>query len=191
MNEEEVVRLFLKNGFQVSKSALNLVSEDPEAMISNLKKINPRPFIITEQHIKRVLKNTPNKSINVGVIKKHDFSKTPVHVSDYVKELSLRYEKIKLLLLKQIRPKKLVSINKITPRTTTFSIIGLVRKKNDESVLVEDPTGEISLYFDKEMEKELKSILLDDVVAAQCQKKRERCYVKKVFLLTPNHEIFV
>jgi len=71
----------------------------------------------------------------------------------------------------------LVSINKITPRTTTFSIIGLVRKKNDESVLVEDPTGEISLYFDKEMEKELKSILLDDVVAAQCQKKRERCYV--------------
>jgi len=69
MNEEEVVRLFLKNGFQVSKSALNLVSEDPEAMISNLKKINPRPFIITEQHIKRVLKNTPNKSINVGVKK--------------------------------------------------------------------------------------------------------------------------
>ena len=93
----------------------------------------------------------------MGTINEYDFNKTSFNVNDYVKELSLRYEKIKSLLLKQITPKKLVSINKIAPRTITFSIIGLVRKKNDESILVEDPTGEMSLYFNEDIKKEVKN----------------------------------
>lgn len=184
MNEEEIVRLFLKNGFQISKSALGLVSEDQKTIISSLKKMNPRPFIITEQHIKKVLENTSSKPTNTEAEKMYNFRETPIRVSDYVKGLSVHYEKIKLLLLKQMASKKLVSINKITPRTITFSIIGLVRKKNDESVLVEDPTGEMSLYFDKDMKNELEKISLDDVIGVQCKKIRERCYVKKVFLST-------
>lgn len=184
MNEEEIVKLFLKNGFQISKSALGLVSEDQKTIISSLKKMDPRPFIITEQHVKKVLKNTPSEPTNTGIKKMYNFKKTPIHVSDYVKELSARYEKIKLLLLKQMTSKKLVSINKITPRTITFSIIGLVRKKNDGSVLVEDPTGEMDLYFDENTKNELKKISLDDVIGVQCKKIRERCHVKKVFLST-------
>lgn len=184
MNEEEIVKLFLKNGFQISKNALGLVSEDQKTIISNLKKMDPRPFIITEQHIKNVLKNIPSKPTNTGVKKMYNFKKTPIYVSDYVKELSARYEKIKLLLLKQMTSKKLVSINKITPRTITLSIIGLVREKNDESVLVEDPTGEMRLYFEKDIKNELEKISLDDVIGVQCKKIREKCCVKKVFLST-------
>jgi len=184
MNEEDIVRLFLKNGFQISKTALRLVPEDPRTIIHSLKKTKPRPFIITEQHMKKVLENAPSKPTNVEVKRMYNFRKTPVHVSDYVNELSARYEKIKLLLLKQMASKKLVSINKITPRTITPSIIGLVREKNDGSILIEDPTGETRLYFDKSMEKELENILLDDVVGAQCKKIKERYYIKKFFLLT-------
>ena len=33
MNEEKTIRLFLENGFQISKNALNLVSDDPEVVI--------------------------------------------------------------------------------------------------------------------------------------------------------------
>jgi len=184
MNEDEVVRLFLKNGFQISKSAFGLIPEDPEVIIPKLKKITPRPFIITEQHIKKVL-DTSNKPVNVKVTEEYDFSKTPIHVGDYVKELSARYEKIKSLLLKQTSLKKLVSINKITPRTIIFSVIGLVREKNDDSILIEDPTGETRLYFDKNMKKELKNILLDDVVGAQCKKRKEKYHVEKVFFVGP------
>jgi len=191
MNEEDTVRIFLRNGFQISKSALSLVSEDPKTIISNLKKIKPRPFIITKQHIKKILEDTSNKPINVKKIREYNLNTKPTHVSDYVKELSSHYEKIKLLLLKQMAPKKLVSINKLTPRTITFSIIGLVREKNNDSVLVEDPTGETSLYFDNDMKKELKNILLDDVIGVQCKKIKEKCYVKKVFFLTFRHEKFV
>ena len=38
MNEEEIVKLFLKNGFQVSKNALSLILENPEQILSELKK---------------------------------------------------------------------------------------------------------------------------------------------------------
>lgn len=181
MNEEKTIRLFLKNGFQISKNALGLVSDDPRVVISKLKKIKPRPFIITEEHIKNVCADTTKKQINIKIIKKYDFDHTPSNVNDYVEELSYRYERIKLLLFKQMASKKLVSINKINPRTTTFSIIGIVRKKNDNSILIEDPTGETNLHFDKNTIDELKTILLDDVIGIQCKKIKEKYYVKKFF----------
>jgi len=187
MDEEEVVRLFLKDGFQISKDALGLVPEDTKTIISNLKKIKPRPFIITKQHIKKVLEDASSKPVKEKRTKEYNFSKPSVRVDDYVKELSIRYDKIKSLLLNQMASKKLVSINKITPRTTTFSIIGLVREKSSDSILVEDPTGEANLYFGDNTKKELKNISLDDVVGAQCEKIKERYYVKKLFFADPTH----
>jgi len=181
MNEEDIVGAFLENGFQISRGALRMISEDPRAIIFELKKINPRPFIITEQHIKKVLENISNKQISIKIIRKYTISQTPVHISDYIKTLSSRYEKIKSLLLKQMAPKKLMSINKITPRTTPFSIIGVIRKKNDNSVLIEDLTGEMTLYFDETTIGELENMLLDDVVGIQCEKIKEKYYVKKLF----------
>ncbi len=181
MDEKQVIKLFLRNGFQLSKGALGLVSKEPEIILSRLKKITPRPFIITEQHIKNVLKETPKKSAQKKVKKEHSSSEALVHVDDVVKKLHSRYEETKSLLLKQITPKKLVSINKITPRTIVFSVVGLIREKNDNSILIEDPTGETNLYFDEDMKKELKHILLDDVVVVRCKKIKEKYHVKKVF----------
>jgi len=181
MNEEEVVRLFLKNGFQISKNALGLASKNPEIVISHFKKIKNRPFIITEQHIKEVLGEISKKPINVKLIKEYTFDRTPTSVDDYIKELSSRYEKIKSFLLKQMMPKKLVSINKIGLKTTKFSLIGLVREKNDISMLIEDPTGEINLYVDENIKGELKNVLLDDVVGVQCKKIKEKYYIEKIF----------
>ncbi len=181
MDEEEIVKLFLENGFQISKSALKLVPEDPKRIIPDLKKTKPRPFIITEQHIKKILMETKNKPANTERKGADDFRKTVVCVGDYVNRLSARYEKNKSSLLKQMPSKKLISINKITPRTMIFSIIGLVRKKNDDSILIEDPTGETSLYFDGGIKNELKETSLDDVIGVQCKKIREKFFIKKVF----------
>jgi len=180
MEEKKIVKLFLQNGFQLSKSALTIIPPNPEEVIPELKKIKPRPFIVTDEHIKKILKAKNFGSVEVKTIKKFTFKKTPLHVNDCVKHLSSRYEKIKSILIKRMAPKKLVSINKITPRTTEFSIIGLVKKRNGNSILVEDLTGVTSLYFDESMKKELDSILLDDVVGIQCKKIEEKYHVKKL-----------
>jgi hypothetical protein len=181
MNEEEIVRLFLGNGFQLSKNALDLASKDPERILSHLKKIKNRPFIITEQYIKKVLEDIPKKPINLKIIKEYTFDRNPVRVDDYVERLSSRYEKIKSLLLKQMTPKKLVSINKIGPKTVDFSIIGLVKEKTEDSVSVEDSTGETNLYVDENMKEELKSVLLDDVIGVKCKRINEKFYAEKFF----------
>jgi hypothetical protein len=183
MNEEETVKLFVKNGFQLSKNALRPATKDPKMIVSELKKIRPRPFIITEQHIKNVLTVSPNEATNEKKIKKHSAKKTSFRVDDYVKDLHSYYEKNKSLLLKKHSLKKLISVNKITPRTIIFSVIGLVRKKNEDSILIEDPTGEIKLYFEKNMEPVLKNILLDNVIGVKCKKINEKFYAKKVFPL--------
>jgi len=185
MNEEEIVRLFLENGFQISKGALGLVPEDPKKIISHFKKTSPRPFIITEQHIKNFLGDISKKPTPLKTIKEYALNRGPIHVKDYVKGISTHYTKIKPLLLKQMALEKLVSINKITARTLTLSIIGLVRKKNNNSILIEDPTGETSLYFDENIKKELKNISLDDVIGVRCKKIKEKYYVKRVFNVNP------
>jgi DNA polymerase II small subunit/DNA polymerase delta subunit B len=191
MNEEEVVRLFLENGFQISKNALGLASRDPEKIIFHLKKMKNRPFIITEQHIKEVLKGFSTREAEVKILKEYTFAKKSMSVDDYVEELSSRYEKIKSLLLKQMAPKQLVSINKIGPQTTNFSIIGLVREKNNDSILVEDPTGEVCVFFDDTLKEKLNEIFLDDVIGVTIKKIKEKFYARTITFpdISSNREI--
>jgi hypothetical protein len=127
------------------------------------------------------LEDISNKPIDIKIIKEYASDKNPIRVDDYVEKLSSRYEKIKLLLLKQMTPKKLLSINKIGTKTADFSIIGLVREKNEDSVLVEDPTGEINLLIDEKMKEESTNVLLDDVVGVQCKKVKEKYYAEKIY----------
>ena len=191
MNEEEIVRIFLKNGFQISKNALGLASKDPEIIISCLKKMKNRPFIITEQHLKEVLKGISSKPIEVKIIKEYIFNRKPICVNDCAEELLSRYEKIKSLLLKQMASKQLVSINKIGPQTTKFSIIGLVREKNNNSMLIEDPTGEVQIFFDDSLKGKFEEIVLDDVVGVTAKKTKDKYYAETVTFpdISSNREI--
>jgi DNA polymerase II small subunit/DNA polymerase delta subunit B len=64
----------------------------------------------------------------------------------------------------------LISINKITNQTKNFSIIGLVREKDEEnkSITIEDTTGEIEIFIsDTETFHE---IVVDDVLGVVCTK---------------------
>jgi len=180
MEKKEIIKLFLQNGFQLSGSALSAVSSDPRAIITELKKIKPRPFIVTDEYIKKNLNISSFKSISIKMIKKFTFKKDPLHVDDYIKHLLSRYEKIKSILIGQMAPKKLVSINKITSKTMKFSIIGLVKERDSNSITIEDSTGETNLYFDENMKEELNNILLDDVIGVQCEKREEKYYVRKL-----------
>jgi DNA polymerase II small subunit/DNA polymerase delta subunit B len=181
MDEEDVVRLFLKNGFQLSKSALPLVLTNTKQIIRGLKKLKPRPFIVTKQHIKKILDEMKTLAPQIKPIKKFEISEKPIDIEEYVRLLHSYYNKIKTILVKRMSMEKLVSINKITPKTTTFSIIGFVRKKDGDNILVEDPSGEINVYFKEELRHELKEIHLDDVIGIKCKKVKGKCFVKKVF----------
>jgi DNA polymerase II small subunit/DNA polymerase delta subunit B len=180
-NEEEVIRLFLKSGYQISKKALPLILTDPEKIIQNISKLKPRPFIITENHAKKILSPSGKTRIKVKVLKKYEFPKKEITIDDYVKHLQTKYKKVRDILLERMDKKKLISINKITLQTKTFSIIGIVREKGENNVLLEDLSGEVLVFFDTIMKPKLKEINLDDVIGVNCKRNKESFFVKILY----------
>jgi len=180
MEEGEVVRLFLKNGYQLSRTALPLVISNPEHIITELKKLKPRPFIITEKQVKKILKEAKKPISKLELLKEYHQLKAPIKIDDYVKHFLNRYEKIKKIISKRMDTKELVSINKITSQTITFSTIGIVREKGRGNLLIEDPTGEMNIFFDENMTEKFKDIFLDDVIGIKCKKIKDKYYAKNV-----------
>ena len=104
--EEEVIRLFIKNGYQLSKTALPLVLSNPELVISELAKIKPRPLFITEKHIKELsIKKT---EVRPETLKEYEITKGDRKIEDYVNFLLASYEKVKSMLLKKIDKEKII-----------------------------------------------------------------------------------
>ena len=179
VNKKEVIRLFLKNGFQISENALPLTLNNPNELICDLKTLKPRPFIITEKHIRKILKKPTDSKIEIEVLKIYKRRETQIRVEDYIKSFRSRYEGAKNILSKHMGHEKLISINKITKQTSVFSIIGIVRNKKDNNLLLEDLSGQTHVFFDESTKEELKNVALDDVVGLKCKKNKEKIYGQK------------
>jgi len=181
LGEKDVIQLFLKNKFQISKKALPLVMLEPEKILSNLKNLDPKPFIITKDHILGLGKETATGGSDTKTLVVYEFLEGPLEISDYVNFFSSRYEKTKNILLKHMLDDKIISINKITKQTSSFSIIGIVRNKSNYNMLLEDPSGEVHIFFNESVPSISDKIFLDDVVGVRCKKIGEKIYVKKIF----------
>jgi len=191
MNEEEVVRLFLQNGFQISKNALPLVLENPEQILSELKRMKPRPFIISEQHIKNIQTPVKIKPVEIKIIKEFKQEKRPVSVKDYIDHFLSLYEEIKKIISKKMETERLISINKIATQTMMFSIIGIVGEKNRNNILIEDPTGEVYVFFEDDLKEKLEEIVIDDVIGVRIKKIKDKYYAKAVVFpdISPNRDV--
>lgn len=178
MDDREVVKLFLEKGYQISKKALPLVSDNPEAMILELEKLKQRPLVITEYHIKKISKKT--KKPRIKILKEFGITKNPIRINDYVQHFVSRYEKTKNILSQHMSLEKLISINKINPEITEFSLIGVVREKNKNTLIIEDLTGETELFFNGLMKQKLLEIGLEDVIGLKCKRTGENFFVHSV-----------
>ncbi|MEM5807015.1 MAG: hypothetical protein QW474_01350, partial [Candidatus Aenigmatarchaeota archaeon] len=73
-----------------------------------------------------------------------------------------------------------ISINKITENTREFSTIGLIKEKGNASIVLEDPTGEIEIFFEGIMKQKLEDFEKDDVVGVYCERQREKIIGRKI-----------
>lgn len=178
MNNEELIKLFIKSGYQLSANALPLVSVDPKEIIKKLNKLRPRPFIVTEEHVKKILQS---REVEVKVLKKYQIEKKPIKIENYINYFISRYEKMKNLVLENTKLEKLISINKITEKTSDFSIIGIVREKTNNSLIVEDPTGEVELFLNNLVKHNIHEIGLDDIIGLTCKRVSGKYHIIKIF----------
>jgi len=176
MNEKEIIETFLDMGVQLSSEALSIIKKNPH-LIEQIKKEETRPFIITGEHLKKIM-NLENEA-TIKTIKIFSLKSDKIRIEDYVTHLHSRYEKMKDLILKN-NPEKVISINKITENTLKFTIIGIVRNKTQNSVTIEDMTGEINVIFDGILKYKLSEIGEDDVIGLTCRKEKNRYIASKI-----------
>lgn len=173
MEKQKIVDLFLGYGYQLDLDSLDYFYQTPNGIRPFLEKLGEtktKPKTITLEVV-RALVEKPG--MGVELIRGVEFKQTKNTVQDYVQHFTTRYEKISKLLLKRLSLLNLMSIGKISPRTKNFSIIGLVRGKNNDqkTVVFEDQTGELLVYFDDDHLEEFRQIVSDEVLGVICEKK--------------------
>lgn len=169
MDEKDIIRTFLDMGVQVSSEALVLIKNNPGPIINEIKNTKPKPFIITRDYVSKILDSYKYDNKDTHTIKTFSIEKKPIKIEDYVKHFISRYEKMKDIILEN-KLEKLISINKINDNTTNFSIIGIVREKTTTSLILEDPTGEIEIFFEGLIKQKLSDIETDDIIGITCKK---------------------
>lgn len=181
MKKQEIVDLFLGYGYQLDLDSLDYFYQTPSGIRSFLEKLGEtktKPKTITLEVVRAIVEKP---GLGVELVSGTEFKQTKNTVQDYVQYFTARYEKISKLLLKRLSLLNLMSIGKISPRTKNFSIIGIVREKDNDqkTVLFEDQSGELLVYFDDGHLEEFRQILSDEVLGAICEKK-ETVMVKKI-----------
>jgi len=188
MDNQEIVKLFLTHGFQLSQDTLPLIKNRPEEILSEIEKLKKRPLIITKSNVEKIIESRgERKTSKIILLREFNFEKKELQVEDYVKHFIENYEKIKEILLKNIKLQKLISVNKIINNTKEFSLIVSIRNKSRNNLLVEDTTGEIYVFFDEKIKNRFDLVELDDIIGLLCVKKKEKIFIKDI--IYPNISI--
>ena len=185
VERKEIILAFLKSGFQLHPKAIEFLSQHEDKvneLIKKLSSVKPKPLIVTLEMVKDLLEEKTRKEKTRGkvkIIRKFEVQKEKRSVDDVLNYLLDRYEKMKKILITRLDLVNLISINKLTSRTQKFSIIGIVREKNQHTkqLVIEDPTGELTLTAD---EKFFEEIVLDDVLGFKCEREGNNFIVKDV-----------
>jgi len=176
MEKQDIVKLFLERGLQVDPQSLEYLYNNQDSINFLIDKSAERGInIITSDVIKSLL------SEDITVLKEFKENPRKISVEDVVEMLRKRYEKISQILSRRFELVNPISIGKISRKLKNFSIICLVRDKNSEkhSLVVEDGTGEIEVFFDERSE-DFKLIVLDEVIGLVCESVDNTVFVKKV-----------
>lgn len=173
MEQEKLIKLFIKNGFQLTKSAIPLIDE-PEKIIEKLKKMKPKPFFITAEHIKKIkLSKEPKEK------------KIKIKINEIVECIQSYYKKISKNILKKNKLENLLSINKINENSKKFSIIGMIRWKKGNKIIVEDLTGEAALYITNDIK--INKNYLNNIFGFVCEVKENKINI--INLIEPDEKI--
>jgi DNA polymerase II small subunit len=179
MKKTEIIKEFIKNGFQLDPRALDYLVErgNVKYFLEELKKLPSCPLTVTVDILKEVEKKLVYE---VEILKTPEKNQKLSSISDFTNFFSSRYEELRKLLAKHLDLVNLISINRISPKTRKFSLIVMVREKNEDerSLVVEDFTGEQTIFF--EDTEDFKLILEDEVLGIVCEKEGERVFAKKI-----------
>ncbi|MCM8786111.1 MAG: hypothetical protein NC899_07770 [Candidatus Omnitrophica bacterium] len=181
MEKKDIIKKFLEFGYQLDNESLDFFNKNPNKINIFLNEIKNKK--IEDKVIKfDFIKSFPFQKNKIEIFKQLKEKEKSYIVEDYVQFFNSRYEKIKKILSTRFELINLLSINKISEKTTTFSIIGMVKEKNENEkyILIEDNTGELIVYFDENSFKKYKDIVEDEIIGLLCKKENNIIKIKNI-----------
>jgi DNA polymerase II small subunit/DNA polymerase delta subunit B len=179
LSKKEIVKLFLDNRLQLNDETLDFFFKNQtkiEPFLEMMKKQEKKPLIITIDFLMKILHK---EELGFEILKEFSQPQGKYSTIDLVQFLQDRYNFLRDILKKRIDLINLLSINKISKRTKKFSIIAMVREKDEDtlSIEVEDLTNSLSLGLDK---KNFNYLVPDEVAGFICEKKDDKIFGRKV-----------
>lgn len=180
MESSEIVKFFIRKGFQLDKHMLEFLVSNPnkvQEVTAKLESMERQPLVITLD----LLKESGKGESNISVIRTFDGGQTPKTVKEALGYFQGRYQKISDILSSKVELANLISINKMSDKTKNFSVIALVKDKDesDSSITIEDFTGETKMFFPGNIDA-FRQIVLDEVVGLVCENDNGINFVRGV-----------
>jgi len=171
MERPGIVSFFLKRGYQLDGASLEFFTQNQDKINGVLEKIAAsNQKTITIQLITNLLTPTHTATTEEIIITKTPSAQPAKKSVDNIGSIFRnRYEIIARTIADKSDMANLISINKITPKSTDFSIIGMVKEKDiaEKSLLLEDQSGEVAAYADDGIS--LEDIVLDEIIGLVCE----------------------
>jgi DNA polymerase II small subunit/DNA polymerase delta subunit B len=180
MEKNEIVKIFLDKGLMIDNASLNFFSNNElliQQFVNFISDFKYKVKTIDINLVQEILKiKIPGVQILKSATRKNKFS-----VADQASFLNNRYENVKKIMNVRIDLLNLVSINKISQKSKKFSLLGIVKQKNEgsKSLILEDSTGEAEIFFSDNFSGDYNSILTDDIFGITCSNEFGRNYFVK------------
>jgi len=171
----------LKKGYFVQNYEViaNLSEEEFQILISHLQKSNV-PRILTEDDIKKILEEHKKVRYEINV-ESFEIEKNEIKISDIVNILKKRYERLSSYIKEELNFFNLISINKISKRYKTFSLIGIVYEIQNEKIVIEDLTSRIDVYLSEKCKSKIKNLDRDIVIGLKCVWENDKIVADEIF----------
>lgn len=165
MDRQDIIKKLLENGIQVNTNVIQLLMENPITLDKILS--NPStPKIITENFIKNL--------IDEPSIIKSLINPKQIKTDDLYKSTKYKFEFLKRIIEENNNLENLISINKISDKVKTFSIIGMVSELNSYTTL-EDNTGTANFE-----QTDKHPLIEDEIIGVACEYSNGTNIIKKI-----------
>lgn len=164
MEKEEIIKKFLKSNLQIDRSALDYFLNNQSKIEIFFLKIKDQKLtspIITKNTVENILSQT---TVHIKILKELSKQNGQTSINTEIELLNEKYDNISNILVNKSDLINLISINKINEKLSKFSLIVMIREKDDEekAILVEDKTGTKNILVQNE--EDFSSIDEDDVI---------------------------
>lgn len=119
-------------------------------------------------------RETGEEGTTLEIIKKQENTQGKYKISDFVDYYNRRFNKLKDIVKKRIDIKDLISINKLSSYGLEGTIIGIVRKIEDDYFVIEDNTSSVKVESGE-------NLIEDEVVGIKGKKNKEKFVAEKIY----------